>query len=100
MTKIEVEIYEAGGVGCKSEDCKYRNDCANHVTAGDYRYEDGIKPELVEVGGEFFCATHDREWGDEDRAEYGRFWPKDYDERGFCTRREIKRASRVDVYQI
>jgi len=41
---------------CKSEDCPHKRDCANHDTAGDYRTEDGMRPDLRQVGDHWECS--------------------------------------------
>ena len=41
---------------CKSLDCPYRKDCANHTSAGDYRFEEGLKPDLRKIDGEWSCS--------------------------------------------
>lgn len=60
LMKIELELYEYGGIGCLSKDCKFLKSCANHVSAGDYRTEDGFKPDLIEENGERICHTYDQ----------------------------------------
>jgi hypothetical protein len=45
--KIKTEpkgLYNA--IICLEETCLYRKNCANHVSAGDFRSEDGFTPEL------------------------------------------------------
>jgi hypothetical protein len=32
---------------CYSKDCPFKSECAQHDTAGDYRFEDGYTPKLV-----------------------------------------------------
>ena len=58
IVKIPVEIYKEGAILCKSTDCKFRKECANHETAGDFRFEDGFTPALFEEGGKVFCQTY------------------------------------------
>ena len=57
--KVALELYEYGGIGCLSYDCKYIKSCANHSSAGDYRTEDGFRPDLIEENGEYVCYTYD-----------------------------------------
>ncbi len=63
--RISFELYEAfrgtQGIGCKEEKCPFRKECANHVTAGDFRSEDGIAPNLTYLGGEIHCHTAEEE---------------------------------------
>jgi hypothetical protein len=42
---------------CKSYNCPYQRECANHFSAGDFRSEGGFSPELSMVNGEVHCAT-------------------------------------------
>lgn len=64
--QIKIEILKAGAILCHSEECKFRSECANHVTAGDWRSESGFSPELSVVDkstGE--CSTFDRNGSEE-----------------------------------
>jgi hypothetical protein len=31
---------------CKSLTCKYKKECAQHESAGDFRFEDGLAPKI------------------------------------------------------
>lgn len=46
MLKTECEIYHGRGFGCPAKDdqCINTRECANHVTAGDFRSECGTLP--------------------------------------------------------
>ncbi len=70
MAKIKVSL-GLTSIYCGEEDCIYKRTCANHVSAGDYRMEDGFTPELQFIKAqapdnqffsshEFYCATKDR----------------------------------------
>lgn len=61
MKTIPFKIYNGGGIDCLSETCKFKRECANHRTAGDFRSEDGFSPELVSKDGEIFCITQEHE---------------------------------------
>lgn len=58
--KVELQIYPQGGISCLTDKCPFARECANHRTAGDYRYEDGFTPELDKEGDDFVCHTADR----------------------------------------
>ena len=58
--KIKTEpkgLYSA--IICLEETCLYRKNCANHVSAGDFRSEDGFTPELNLRQGNVHCKTTD-----------------------------------------
>jgi len=59
--KIQLKIYDSGGIDCLSDSCAFKRECANHKTAGEFRSEGGFTPELYEKHGEYFCETCDRE---------------------------------------
>lgn len=46
MLKTQCEIYHGRGFGCCAEDnqCINTSECANHMTAGDFRSECGLLP--------------------------------------------------------
>ena len=58
--KINAEICERGVIVCR-EECFYKQSCANHSTAGDFRAEDGFTPELFEENGVIFCNSKNKE---------------------------------------
>ncbi len=41
---------------CTSNTCCYTRDCANHSTAGDFRKEAGLTPDLKKEGNDWFCS--------------------------------------------
>lgn len=55
--EIKLKLYNAGGIDCLEKDCPLKHECANHETAGDFRNEDGLTPDLYIVDGHFFCKT-------------------------------------------
>ena len=58
--KIKTEpkgLYSA--IICLEETCLYRKNCANHISAGDFRSEDGFTPELNLRRGNVYCKTTD-----------------------------------------
>jgi hypothetical protein len=58
--KIKTEpkgLYSA--IICLEETCLYRKSCANHVSAGDFRSEDGFTPKLSLGQGNVYCKTTD-----------------------------------------
>ena len=44
---------------CTSKNCMFRSQCAQHHSAGDFRIEDGFRPEIEPGAGtsELFCVT-------------------------------------------
>jgi len=42
---------------CCSNSCMYRRECAQHVTAGDFRMEGGFTPDVVLLNGRVLCAS-------------------------------------------
>lgn len=57
MKKVTIKIVGELGVfpECQESDCSLKRQCANHCTAGDFRSEDGWKPDLQKIDGEWFC---------------------------------------------
>lgn len=102
MTKIQVEVHDAGGVSCLSESCQYQKTCANHVSAGDYRSEDGFSPEISMVGDEFFCLTMERVPSAEYQRNCLKSLPFNVDalNTGMLTLKRIRRDPSPDYYQI
>ena len=43
---------------CESNDCKFKRECANHTSAGDFRSEDGFSPILTLQRGNVKCDTY------------------------------------------
>lgn len=77
MIKIEVDAYN-----CCRTNCVFHRECACHHSAGDYRMEDGFRPEIfVETDtNEFFCKTATEEIAHDDddpRTHYSNF-PKNH----------------------
>ena len=91
--KIELEFY--GDPFCLSKTCVFNRECANHETAGDYRSEDGFKPEIVEINGEYYCNTADQLPKDDDRLYR---IPNNYDklDYGILTLKELQINSIID----
>lgn len=54
-----------GGIICEEEMCPFRKTCANHTTAGDFRYEDGFSPQLSIIGDDIHCLTRDVDINDD-----------------------------------
>lgn len=95
MQKVELELYEYGGIGCLSETCPYNRECANHVTAGDFRSEDGFTPLLIELHGEYFCSSYDGKL-DPNRI---RPWPMRHSKYGAINQKKLGIRS-ANNYQI
>lgn len=43
----DLKILYTGYIDCESKTCRFRYDCANHETAGLYRYETGKSPQII-----------------------------------------------------
>lgn len=86
--KIELDKYGC----CLSSGCLYRKECAQHSSAGDFRSEDGFRPDFSETE----CRTSDVE---PIYSEYQTL-PKNYNnlERGFLSLQSLKSMS--DSYSI
>lgn len=48
-------IIEGGAIICEDKQCPQKKECANHVTAGDFRSEDGFTPNLIKVEKQYYC---------------------------------------------
>lgn len=42
---------------CNEKKCQYAKQCANHTSAGNFRTDDGMTPELSLKDGEVYCNT-------------------------------------------
>lgn len=89
---------------CHSLECKFNRECANHITAGDYRTEGGFKPEITKAGDDYMCVTADRpEFIDPGEMFATSAWPRPDNfwdlERGYLTYEELL-ARTVNDYQI
>lgn len=40
---------------CHAKNCMYTRECAQHETAGDFRSEDGMTPDIVNIDGYVSC---------------------------------------------
>lgn len=62
MQDVKIEVLESGLWLCHSKTCRFKFECANHTTAGDFRTEGGFTPELFERTPEVWaCHTIDAE---------------------------------------
>lgn len=55
--KIQVEPQTCAAVQCLQDDCRWKQVCANHASAGDFRTEGGSRPVLTLMNGEVHCRT-------------------------------------------
>lgn len=64
---MKIPVTSHGGICCASKDCRFKRECANHVTAGEFRSEDGFTPVLriMAEGGITFalCESYYEEEG-------------------------------------
>jgi len=51
---VSVKIY-GDYPACLDVTCPFKQNCANHTTAGDYRTEDGLTPDLVKTDAGWKC---------------------------------------------
>lgn len=58
--RIKSKIFKTGGIDCLETDCPFKETCANHTTAGDFRSEGGFTPEIFEENNVVFCNTKKR----------------------------------------
>lgn len=63
MKQVVMTLYRSF-VCCSSDSCTLRKLCTNHETAGDYRSEYGVQPELQGItvdaagNGTMYCKTY------------------------------------------
>jgi hypothetical protein len=96
MKRVEVAIY-GSFVSCEDDLCMLRKLCANHSSAGDYRSEYGIRPELQaldvlipgRLSGTVYCKTHNVTYEDPNS-------PGDVMHPEFITRGDSVTANEVD----
>lgn len=54
---VKIKMLSARYPECQEDNCHYRRECANHQSAGDWRSEDGLTPDLKKnVDGEWECS--------------------------------------------
>jgi len=96
--KVKLELYKYGGISCLDEGCIFKRECANHMTAGDFRSEDGFTPQLEEKNGEYFCATKDAEIDEWYSCEYGTTYPEGREKLGdgAMTQKDLKLVSVIN----
>lgn len=52
----KLRLLSTGLPECDSNTCPYQRECANHATAGDFRMEGGLTPNLfADAYGDVFC---------------------------------------------
>lgn len=49
MRKIDIKIYSGGYIECYSRDCPFKKECTNHSSAGDFRTEWGMRPDIRNI---------------------------------------------------
>lgn len=55
---IQADTYRLGII-CREAECPLSRECANHESAGDYRCEDGMTPDIVFIDNHFLCRKMD-----------------------------------------
>ncbi len=58
MIKIKYNIIGKEFIECIENKCKYKKKCANHESAGDFRVEGGLTPDLKLVRFKLHCNTY------------------------------------------
>lgn len=60
VTAVIVTVVAIGPKGtlpeCEDNRCPLRTKCANHSSAGEFRMEDGLTPELKLIGNNWECS--------------------------------------------
>lgn len=51
---------QINGLNCKEESCLFKQGCANHTSAGDFRSEGGFTPEIILKDDKLYCQTIER----------------------------------------
>lgn len=60
MQDVKIEILKSGLWLCHSNTCRFKSECANHTTAGDFRTKGGFTPELFRrFADHWACHTID-----------------------------------------
>ena len=82
---------------CESIECKFRRECANHCSAGDFRSEDGFSPKLTIENGQVNCETYHSSVINS--ISYTNF-PKEYNSmrRGIVCWKNV--VEKIDMYDI
>ncbi len=78
--KVELFIYDQGGIDCQEDECKHAFQCANHRTAGDYRSTGGFTPKLTIEDRKNHCYGECESFYEEKENEEVRYdeWPKNH----------------------
>jgi len=59
MHIVRVKLWQKYSA-CQVE-CPFASECANHTSAGDYRTEDGLTPDLHKVGDHWECSQQPKD---------------------------------------
>ena len=52
-------------ISCNSDRCSFKKECAQHVSAGQFREESGFTPEIEKSGDNYMCNTFGRKSSDD-----------------------------------
>ena len=76
MNQVPISVWSVF-VSCESDSCTLRKECTNHCTAGDYRSDYGVRPELCALEmkpgsstGTVFCKTYNISEVDSEKYGY------------------------------
>ncbi len=53
------DLYISSGMICDDDDCPHNRECANHSSAGDFRTEGGMSPDIKKFNGQLCCTKQD-----------------------------------------
>lgn len=53
---VEIGLINGNFPLCYEETCPHKRECANHLTAGDFRTDDGATPQLKKVNDIWVCT--------------------------------------------
>ena len=64
MSEITIDLCGGRFIECQDETCRWNRECTNHRSAGDFRMDYGLRPELTgydKEGKIAWCSTKDSE---------------------------------------
>jgi hypothetical protein len=78
----DIKVHPRCPLVCEEPHCQYQKSCANHVSAGDFRIEGGMKPRLFYSQRKLCCETIDLPSFDSDVV--WDIYPSEHHDSGFC----------------
>lgn len=55
VEKTNYPAKDSYSICCHAKNCMYARECAQHTTAGDFRSEDGMTPDIINIDGHISC---------------------------------------------